>query len=182
MLVATLLALSTPIDDIQAILGSLKSAPGRMELMTATDKPNVVVDYAHTPDALEKALQSVKEHCKGQLWCVFGCGGERDQQKRPLMGGVAAKYADHVVITNDNPRAEVPSDIANQIAAGALVKPQILLDRKQAIGLAVQQAKPEDWVLVAGKGHETTQQIGNDFLPFSDRDLVSQLVSAGDSL
>ena len=182
MLIATLLALSTSVQDIQEIVKKVKPAPGRMELFFAKDKPQVVVDYAHTPDALEKALLSIKAHCDGQLWCVFGCGGERDQQKRPLMGGVAAKYADHVVITNDNPRAEVPSDIANQIAAGASVKPQILLDRKQAIGLAVQQAKPEDWVLVAGKGHETTQQIGNDFLPFSDRDLVSQLVSAGGSL
>jgi len=161
MLVATLLGLSVSVQDIVNILSELKPAPGRMDLFTAQAMPNVVVDYAHTPDALEKALQSVKEHCDGELWCV----------------AVSSKYADHVVITNDNPRTEVPADIASDIAAGASEKPQILLDRKQAITLAVQQAKHNDWVLVAGKGHEATQQIGDEFHCFSDRDLVLKLIS-----
>jgi len=94
------------------------------------------------------------------------------------MGRAAAQYSDHVVITNDNPRSEVPADIANQIALGASTKPQILLDRKQAISLAIQQAAANDWVLVAGKGHETSQQIGDEYLPFSDRELVANVVNS----
>ena len=177
MLVSTLLALSTPIEDIQSIFAALKPAPGRMELFTGTDRPRVVVDYAHTPDALEKALASVKEHCNGSLWCVFGCGGERDIEKRALMGSVS-QMADKVVITNDNPRSENPEQIGQQIASTASQSAQIQLDRKQAIISSIEQARNNDWVLIAGKGHELTQQIGAEYLPFSDRELVSQAVSA----
>lgn len=177
MLVSTLLALSTSVEDIQSVLAKLKPAPGRMELFSGQGKPRVVVDYAHTPDALEKALSSVKEHCNGKLWCVFGCGGDRDVEKRSLMG-VVSKAADQVVITNDNPRSEEPVLIAQQIASGADQDAQIELDRKQAITSSIEQASENDWILIAGKGHETTQQIGSEYLPFSDRELVAQAVSA----
>ena len=105
MLIATLLALSTSVQDIQEIVKKVKPAPGRMELFSGKDKPQVVVDYAHTPDALEKALLSIKAHCDGQLWCVFGCGGDRDKDKRALMGNAAVTHADRVLVTNDNPRS-----------------------------------------------------------------------------
>ncbi len=169
MLVATLLALSTSIEDIQLILESLSPAPGRMELYRGTNSASVVVDYAHSPDALEKALRSVREHCDGQLWCVFGCGGDRDQAKRAVMGKAADKYADKIIVTNDNPRSEDPTHIAEQIVSGIQGDHQIVLDRAEAIAVSVELAKPHDWVLIAGKGHESTQQIGDQFLSFSDR-------------
>jgi len=169
LLVATLLALSVPIDDIGSIVAQIKPAPGRMELIQATDIAKVVIDYAHTPDALEKALLSVKEHCAGALWCVFGCGGDRDKEKRPLMGKIADRYADHIVITNDNPRSEAPSIIVEQIAEGISGVMEVVLDRAQAINQSIHRAGEDDWVLIAGKGHETTQTIAEQVLPFSDR-------------
>lgn len=176
MLVATLLALSTSVEDIQSILAELAPAPGRMELVRNGSSASVVIDYAHTPDALEKALLSVREHCQGQLWCVFGCGGDRDQEKRPVMGGAADKFADQVIVTNDNPRSEEPSVIAEHIVAGIKGEYQVVLDRASAIKAAVQQAASEDWVIVAGKGHESTQEIGDQLLEFSDRTFVRELL------
>jgi UDP-N-acetylmuramoyl-L-alanyl-D-glutamate--2,6-diaminopimelate ligase len=174
MLVATLLALSTPVEDIKAILESLAPAPGRMELYRAPSGTSVVVDYAHTPDALEKALLSIKQHCHGELLCVFGCGGDRDQAKRSVMGSVADKVADRLIVTNDNPRSEDPATIADQIVAGISGDYQIILNRAEAIAKAISQANSGDWVLVAGKGHETTQKIGTELLKFSDREQVQQ--------
>lgn len=174
LLVALLLALSTSVDDIQGILGQLQPAPGRMELFTAIAKPQVIIDYAHTPDALEKALLSIKEHCEGELWCVFGCGGDRDQHKRPVMGAAAEKHADHLIVTNDNPRSELGEEIAAEILVGVKGEAYVVLDRRAAIEHAVKHAKPLDWVLIAGKGHETTQQIGAEYFPFSDRERVSE--------
>ena len=168
LVVATLLALSSSVEDIQTIASQLKPAPGRMELLTADDKATIVVDFAHTPDALDKALESVKEHCRGKLWCIFGCGGDRDQDKRPLMGQVAAKAADYVVITNDNPRSESPESIAKAIKAGAADDAEIILDRAQAIKSCIEKASADDWIVVAGKGHETTQTICGDVFDFSD--------------
>ncbi len=179
MLIATLLALSTSIEDIKRIVASLKPAPGRMELYRS-ESVSVVVDYAHTPDALEKALVSVAEHCDGDLWCVFGCGGDRDAGKRPLMGELAAKYSAHAILTNDNPRTESPSAIAEDILVGmksvATAKSTVILDRAEAIRYAIESAQPGDWVLVAGKGHETTQTIGDQVLPFSDREQIEQVL------
>lgn len=174
MLVAVLLALSTDVKDIQNIGTQLTSAPGRMERYSAAHKPQVVVDYAHTPDALEKALLSVREHCLGQLWCVFGCGGDRDKAKRPIMGAIAEKYADRLIVTNDNPRTEVDAAIANEVASGIAGQYRVILDRAHAIDCAITQADEQDWVLVAGKGHETTQEIGDQVLPFSDREQVAK--------
>lgn len=176
MLVATLLALSTSIDDIQAILADLKPAPGRMELMRNNHSASVVVDYAHTPDALEKALLSVKEHCQGKLWCVFGCGGDRDQAKRPIMGAAADQHADNLIVTNDNPRSEDPAFIADQIVSGIQGQYQIVLDRAKAIETALQQANDNDWIIVAGKGHESTQEIGGQLIDFSDRHFIDQIL------
>lgn len=176
MLVATLLALSTSVEDIQAVLAELKPAPGRMELMRNDVSASVVIDYAHTPDALEKALLSVREHCKGQLWCVFGCGGDRDQAKRPVMGAAADQYADQIIVTNDNPRSEEPSVIADHIVVGIQGEHQVVLDRAAAIKLAIAQASKDDWVIVAGKGHESTQEIGDQLLSFSDRAYVYELL------
>lgn len=178
MLVATLLALSTSVEDIKSILASLTPAPGRMELYRVAGSASVVVDYAHTPDALEKALASVKAHCRGKLWCVFGCGGDRDQDKRPVMGAIADKAADKVVITNDNPRSEAAADIAEQIVVGMSGEYQIVLDRADAIAASIQQSGPDDWVLIAGKGHETTQHLGDALLPFSDREQVQRAMGA----
>lgn len=181
MLVATLLALSTSIEDIQRILASLKPAPGRMELYRS-DAPqalSVVVDYAHTPDALEKALASVREHCDEKLWCVFGCGGDRDQAKRPVMGAAAEKSADVLVVTNDNPRSEDPQVIAQQIAAGIDGEHKVILDRAEAIQYCIENAAANDWIMVAGKGHETTQHTGDEVREFSDRKVVSECLRLG---
>ncbi|MBL4670883.1 MAG: UDP-N-acetylmuramoyl-L-alanyl-D-glutamate--2,6-diaminopimelate ligase [Arenicella sp.] len=174
MLVATLLALSTPVAEIQSILESLEPAPGRMELYRAPNGASVVVDYAHTPDALDKALLSIKKHCQGELWCVFGCGGDRDQAKRSVMGSVADNLADRLIVTNDNPRSEDPATITDQIVAGISGDYQVILDRAEAIAAAISQANSDDWILIAGKGHETTQEIGTEILKFSDREQVQQ--------
>lgn len=149
-----------------------------MEVFSAPDKPTVVVDYAHTPDALEKALEAARLHCKGQLWCVFGCGGDRDKGKRPLMGAVAEQCADVVVITDDNPRSEDPAAIVNDILSGLLDpgRARVMAGRAQAVTNAIMQAKPQDIVLVAGKGHEDYQIIGNRRLDYSDRVTVARLL------
>jgi len=174
MLVATLLGLSTSIDDIQSILASLSPAPGRMELYRSAQSASVVVDYAHTPDALIKALLSVREHCSGELWCVFGCGGDRDQAKRSVMGEAADRHADKVIVTNDNPRSEDPASIADQIVSGISGNYRVVLNRAEAIATSVEQAREDDWVLVAGKGHESTQEIGEELFAFSDREQVQE--------
>ena len=177
LLVSTLLSLSISIEDIQRIVADLQAAPGRMELYTTDRQPSVVVDYAHTPDALEKALLSIRDHCIGKLWCVFGCGGDRDKAKRPVMGSVAARLADRLIVTNDNPRSEDGADIASEISAGIETsdiskRVEIILDRAQAITHAISSAQHDDWVLIAGKGHETSQQIGDQYFDFSDREHV----------
>ena len=165
-----------PLDEVLKVIPQLQSVPGRMELISFTDNaegdaPQVVVDYAHTPDALKNALETLREHCEGKLWCVFGCGGGRDQGKRSLMGKVASELADAVVITSDNPRNEDPGAIIEDICGG-LVKPckaEIVTDREKAIRFAVMSAGHKDVVLVAGKGHEAYQLIGAQSLPFSDQ-------------
>ncbi len=157
-------------------LSQLKTVPGRMERLGGEHgKPLVVVDYAHTPDALEQVLMTLREHCAAQLWCVFGCGGDRDKGKRALMGTVASHYADQVVLTDDNPRHEDPAAIIDDISAGIKSDRSIVLrDRADAIRHAVTQAAVDDVVLVAGKGHETYQQVGDEKIPFSDREQVRQ--------
>ncbi|OGT53849.1 MAG: UDP-N-acetylmuramoyl-L-alanyl-D-glutamate--2,6-diaminopimelate ligase [Gammaproteobacteria bacterium RIFCSPHIGHO2_12_FULL_42_13] len=155
------------------------TVPGRMQLFQQGNSPTVVVDFAHTPDALEKALKSIRTHCKGKLCCVFGCGGDRDKTKRPKMGKIADDWADNVIITNDNPRNEDPMLIAKEVLSGAAHqnKFDIILDRHAAIQHAIQQSKKNDWILVAGKGHETEQIIGNEKLHHDDAASVKALLT-----
>ena len=163
---------------LETMLAQLKPVPGRMERFIAPARALVVVDYAHTPGALEAALSAVREHTQGQLWCVFGCGGERDRGKRALMGAVAARLADQIVLTNDNPRHESPEAIIQAIQSGmpAASACRVIPDRLEAITTALNQANATDTVLIAGKGHETEQILANQRLAFSDRDTVAQLL------
>jgi UDP-N-acetylmuramoyl-L-alanyl-D-glutamate--2,6-diaminopimelate ligase len=171
--IAAMRTLGVPLDAAVDACADLTPVPGRMECVSAPGQPLVAVDYAHTPDALAKALDALQPLTSargGQLWCVFGCGGDRDTTKRPLMGAVAGAHADRVVVTSDNPRSEAPDAIISQIllglsgAAGVQVEP----DRARAIVQTLAQAKAADVVLLAGKGHEDYQEIGGKRLPFSD--------------
>jgi UDP-N-acetylmuramoyl-L-alanyl-D-glutamate--2,6-diaminopimelate ligase len=164
------------IKSAKQSIEQLQAVQGRMELVprTTAQQPMAVIDFAHTPDALEqvlKALRDVAQQRAGQLWCVFGCGGDRDALKRPIMGEIAERLADHVMVTSDNPRSEVPEKIMADILCGFEVpeKAQVNADRATAILQTIKQAKPEDVVLIAGKGHEETQEIAGKKHPFSDR-------------
>jgi UDP-N-acetylmuramoyl-L-alanyl-D-glutamate--2,6-diaminopimelate ligase len=179
-LLATVAVLNSLGFDNEATCDALQhchAVAGRMEAHGVQGQPCVVIDYAHTPDALEQALKTLRSHlpAQGQLWCVFGCGGDRDKGKRPLMGQVAETEADIVIITDDNPRSEDHQTIVNDILAGCQ-QPEIIrveLDRKAAIQYAVSHASPNDIVLVAGKGHEAYQEIEQVKYPFSDTQVVS---------
>jgi UDP-N-acetylmuramoyl-L-alanyl-D-glutamate--2,6-diaminopimelate ligase len=165
---ATLLASKVSLDDAVDAIAQIQSVPGRMQQLGGGEKPLVVVDYAHTPDALEKVLSTLKQQTKSKLVCVFGCGGDRDMGKRPQMGEVASKLADFVVLTNDNPRSENPGDVLSQIAKGIHGNYIVEEDRAKAISIAVLAAKAGDIVLIAGKGHENTQEISGTKTHFSD--------------
>jgi UDP-N-acetylmuramoyl-L-alanyl-D-glutamate--2,6-diaminopimelate ligase len=131
----------------------------------------VLVDYSHKPDALSEALKAARSITAGRVWVVFGAGGDRDREKRPMMGEVAASLADEVIVTSDNPRSENPADIANQIIVGTrrgTARSQMILDRATAIHLAIGEAVPGDLILVAGKGHERYQAVGDERRPFDD--------------
>ncbi len=173
-----LLASGLPLDVAVRNLSAVKTVPGRMELFTQPGQPRVVVDYAHTPHALESALQALRSHCVGELICVFGAGGDRDTGKRAPMGAAAEKYADRVYLTSDNPRNENPDAILDQILAGFNAPQRALriADRALAIETAIRNAAPDDLVLVAGKGHEDYQQTGTEKRPFSDRMQVQQML------
>lgn len=185
---ASCVGLGFSIPDLADLVSQLKPIPGRLERVQGT-RPNphldpiVLVDYAHSPDSLEKALHACRALLKedSSLWCVFGCGGDRDPSKRPVMGNIAQKNADAIVITSDNPRNEDPKLIAEAIVSGihSCSSLNILLDRKQAIKFAIESAKPKDIILIAGKGHESYQIIGNTKYPMSDFELAA---SALDSL
>ena len=161
-------------------LAAITPVPGRMEPVRAAGKPTVIVDYAHTPDGLEKALAAAREHFPGRLHCVVGCGGDRDTGKRPLMAAAAERGADRVLFTNDNPRGEHPDAIIDQMRAG-LDDPgavQVETDRRRAVALAVSQAGADDVVLVAGKGHEDYQEVAGERHPMDDRDLAREALAA----
>ena len=178
---ATLIAAGMPIDRAAAVLPHLAPPPGRMQMLGGDRAPLVVVDYAHTPDALEQALRALRESAQargGRLICVFGCGGDRDPGKRPLMGAVAARAADGVVLTSDNPRGELPGAIIADIAAGTGTATAIVEDRAEAIRSTVAAARVEDVVLIAGKGHETYQEIAGVRQPFSDVDHAARALAA----
>jgi len=172
--IGTLRALGMTLAQAVDACRELHSVPGRMERIALPGQPLAVVDYAHTPDALDKALAGLRplvEARGGALWCVFGCGGDRDATKRPMMAAVAEKQADRVVVTSDNPRSERPSAVISQVLLG-LSRPeaaQVEPDRAAAIAATLAQAAPEDVVLIAGKGHEAWQEIAGERIAFSDR-------------
>jgi UDP-N-acetylmuramoyl-L-alanyl-D-glutamate--2,6-diaminopimelate ligase len=175
VVLGALLAWDVTLEDGCAALAQCLPPPGRMEIMGGGRAPRVVVDYAHTPDALERVLAALRELSPGEVWCVFGCGGERDRGKRFLMGEIAGRYAQHVVLTDDNPRTEDPAAIVADIRAGLAGHPSVVVEHKRdiAIARAVHSARSKDVVLVAGKGHETAQTIGTETRPFDDRVAVT---------
>jgi UDP-N-acetylmuramoyl-L-alanyl-D-glutamate--2,6-diaminopimelate ligase len=175
---AVLLGNGISLPRAAAAVSALSAPPGRLEVFSAPGKPLVVVDYAHTPDALEQALQVLRRHCTGRLTVVFGCGGDRDRGKRPLMGAAARRVADRIVLTDDNPRSEDALQILADIQAGTGAMPLVVVrDRRAAIAHALQGATAGDVVLVAGKGHETTQVAAGGSRHFSDRQAVSEILS-----
>ena len=181
-----LLAAGVAFDDVLASLGRLEPVPGRLERVGGGRLPLVVVDYAHTPDALEKALQALRAVLRAgppdrRLLCVFGCGGDRDAGKRPLMGEVAARLADRVIVTSDNPRNEDPRAILAQVMSGIHLRgSEAIEDRQVAIFTAVHQARAGDVVLLAGKGHETYQEIAGVRHPFNDREVATAALAQWD--
>jgi UDP-N-acetylmuramoyl-L-alanyl-D-glutamate--2,6-diaminopimelate ligase len=171
---AVMLGLDVPLAQAVQALEQCTAPPGRMETLTVAQQPTVVIDYAHTPDALGKALQTARAHSTGRLVCVFGCGGDRDAGKRPLMGAIAEQQADVVVITDDNPRMEDGGAIVADILQG-FDKPQAAIierDRAKAIAHAIAASGPNDLVLIAGKGHEDYQIVGRNVKHFSDREVA----------
>ena len=169
------------LDAVLNVIPQLQAVPGRMELLSPDVSsqsadlqcagPQVVVDFAHTPAALESVLMTLREHCEGQLWCVFGCGGDRDRGKRSQMGSIASRLADRIVVTSDNPRSEDPGAIIADIRGGMeeAGETEVIVGRDEAIRFAIQAAADNDIVLVAGKGHESYQLIGAQKFPFSDQ-------------
>jgi UDP-N-acetylmuramoyl-L-alanyl-D-glutamate--2,6-diaminopimelate ligase len=192
--IAVLIALSLPdsrqynkhqpqidLSELAKKISALKSIKGRMELFShpLAQKAVAVVDYAHTPDALENSLRACKQHCQGELWVIFGCGGDRDKGKRPLMGAIAEQLAHHVIITTDNPRSEIADDIVKDILAGCKNADKITLiaDRQEAVFTALNNAGEKDMVLFAGKGHEKTIVSQNKIYSYDERAVVAGYMS-----
>ena len=175
-----LLGWRIPLQQALAAVGVCQAPPGRMEVFGGGAHPVAIVDYAHTPDALAKLLDAARAHARGRLHCVFGCGGDRDAGKRPQMGAIAEELADAVVLTNDNPRTEDPGAILTQIAGGMRFPESavVIPDRAEAIRHALSEAEPGDVVVIAGKGHEDYQIVGQERRPFSDRAVVLQVFGA----
>lgn len=176
--IAVLYGLGEPLDALFDAATELTPVPGRMELYDDIGSPSVVVDYAHTPGALQSALQALRAHLgdAGKLWCVFGCGGERDTGKRVEMARAAEQLADHIVVTDDNPRNESAAQIREQILTGfsAAAKPVEIGDRREAVAAAIQQAAAQDVVLIAGKGHEAYQEIQGVRHPYADSEEIQR--------
>ena len=164
-------ALGVDLTQLATVAAQLQPVPGRMNCLGGASQPLVVVDYAHTPDAIAKALAALREHAPRQLSIVFGCGGERDRGKRPQMAAAAEAGADHVYVTDDNPRGEDGDAIVAEIVSGFVAPQSVVVarDRARAIEMAVASASAGDIVLIAGKGHEQYQEIGGRKLPFDDR-------------
>ncbi|MNZ87114.1 UDP-N-acetylmuramoyl-L-alanyl-D-glutamate--2,6-diaminopimelate ligase [compost metagenome] len=184
---AALRALGLSLNQAVAACDQLEPVPGRMEQIVQPGQPLVAIDYAHTPDALEQALKALRPAARqrgGRLWCVFGCGGNRDASKRPLMGEMAQRHADCVVVTSDNPRNEDPDAIMAQILGG--MSPSKVLhsevDRAAAIAQALAEAGPKDVVLIAGKGHEEYQESGGVKRPFSDMAQARKALAAREGM
>lgn len=173
--IAIAVAKGLTLRELQAV-DQVVAVPGRMQLLQVNGKPAVIIDYAHTPDALENALSALELHCVGDLNVVFGCGGDRDTGKRAEMAAVAEKYAEIIYVTDDNPRSESPEKIVKDIMSGFSDKARVSVihDRAEAIDRAIEDADQDDWVLIAGKGHETYQEISGIRLPFSDIQIASE--------
>jgi len=173
--IAAALLEGVPLEDIKNSLESVPGVDGRVEVVDEGQPYAVIVDYAHTPDGLENVLRTVNEFAEGRVLTVFGCGGDRDRTKRPIMGKIAAKYSDIVLVTSDNPRTEDPAAILKDIEAGLVEdsvsedRYKLIVDRREAIQKAIEMASPGDVVLIAGKGHETYQLIAGEVLDFDDR-------------
>jgi UDP-N-acetylmuramoyl-L-alanyl-D-glutamate--2,6-diaminopimelate ligase len=176
---AVMLALGMSLGEAKEKLSTLQPVPGRMEKCTSgSEQPLVFVDYAHTPDALDRVLGSLRKHCRQLLWVVFGCGGNRDTGKRPLMGSIAERWADRVIVTDDNPRFEDHKVIADEIQAGCYTnKVKQILDRKQAILYAIENAGRDDCIVIAGKGHEAYQENAGERHPFSDKRIAEEALA-----
>ncbi len=173
--VASVVALGYDLPAVAAAADRVHAVPGRMEAFGGSaGQPLVIVDYAHTPDALQQVLEALRPHCRGKLWCLFGCGGDRDRGKRPQMGGVAAKLADQVVVTDDNPRTEAPQQIVQDILAGIPARGHVSVieGRHEAVLATISKAAADDIVLLAGKGHEDYQVVGQKRLPYDERQVV----------
>ena len=174
------MACGEPVNEIILQLDSLKGARGRLELAGRTQNGAAIfIDYAHTPDALATMLDALRPYARGRLLVVFGCGGDRDAGKRPQMGQAASARADIVYVTDDNPRNESPAAIRAEILTGAQEAIEIG-DRRDAIAEAISELGAEDILVVAGKGHETGQIAGGKTTPFSDHDVVAEILDAGD--
>jgi len=177
---AVMLVLQYDFETLCQTASRLQPVIGRMECFGDQLQPLVVVDYAHSPDGLEKALQAARQHCHGRLLCIFGCGGDRDRGKRPQMAAIAEQWADTIILTDDNPRTEDPAVIIADMCAG-LTQPaeaHIEHSRTRAIEFALSQAAAGDIILLAGKGHEDYQIIGKEKRHYSDRETVMQLLGA----
>jgi UDP-N-acetylmuramoyl-L-alanyl-D-glutamate--2,6-diaminopimelate ligase len=177
---STLLVSQFSLEHAVNSLAAVKSVDGRVEIIAEPGKPVVVVDYAHTEQGLAAVCRSMREHFEGEMWCVFGCGGDRDRSKRPLMAKVAEKYADRIIVTTDNPRHEDPQAIIDEVMTGfsSLQNVEAVLDRRQAIDIAITNAQPGDVVLLAGKGHETSQIVGDVHIAFDDRRVAREFLAA----
>ncbi|MBT3507131.1 MAG: UDP-N-acetylmuramoyl-L-alanyl-D-glutamate--2,6-diaminopimelate ligase, partial [Methylococcales bacterium] len=180
MVMAALLALGYSLREACVRVQKIQPIAGRMELFKSKKAlPAVVVDYAHTPDALEKLLVMVRQHCEGVIWLVFGCGGDRDVGKRSQMGVIAEQFSDHVIVTNDNPRSESEQKIVSDIVSLCDdSKIEVIYDRRRAIRTAIEKAKKGDCVVVAGKGHEEYQELKGERIELSDRKIIAALVAS----
>jgi len=191
LVLALLLKKGVPLDAACDVMSQLSAPPGRMQRVAVDavdrslqcvtmDGPAAFIDYAHTPDALEVALRALRTHCRGTLWCVFGCGGDRDKGKRPQMGSVAEQLSDRVIITTDNPRTEDTQAIINDVLAGLAHADEstVIEDRAAAIAWAIEQAAENDVVLIAGKGHETYQELNGERIAFSDYAVAQKALAA----
>jgi UDP-N-acetylmuramoyl-L-alanyl-D-glutamate--2,6-diaminopimelate ligase len=171
------LASKIPLDDIIRSIEGVQGVSGRMELVDAGQSYAVIVDYAHTPDSLENVLNTILQFAKKRVFVVVGCGGDRDRTKRPIMAKIASELATDPIFTSDNPRSEDPVEILKEMEMGATSKRyQVIVDRKEAIAFAITQAESDDIILIAGKGHETYQQIGKQTFPFDDRVVAKEAI------
>ena len=180
---STLLISQVSLENAISSLAAVRSVDGRVEIIAEDNKPVVVVDYAHTEQGLAAVSRSMRDHFQGEVWCVFGCGGDRDRSKRPLMAKAAEDFADKIIVTTDNPRHEDPQAVIDEVLAGfsSLDNVEAILDRRQAIDVAISNAQPGDVVLLAGKGHETSQIVGDVHIAFDDRRVAREFLAARES-